>query len=47
MTKLEKIRNIIEGLPEGYELYAAVGALVSIADVLDQEDEDAAKELLT
>ena len=38
MSKLDQIRTIIEGLPEGYELYAAVGALVSIADVLDQED---------
>jgi hypothetical protein len=41
-TETEKeaqIRRIIEGLPDGYDLYAAVGALVSIAEVLDWNDE--------
>ena len=36
--KEARIREIIEGLPEGYELYAAVGALVAIAEVLDWPD---------
>ena len=36
-SKEDAIRRIIDGLPEGYELYAAVGALVSIVEVLNSE----------
>lgn len=35
--QIDQIRSIVDGLPEGYELYAAVGALTSIAAVLDWE----------